>query len=335
MVTPDGGAATKAAYVAVRDAVADLGPDDLVLVACSGGPDSLALAALAARLRPRGGPAAGAVVVDHGWSAQASAAGRRAALTCRDLGLDPVDEVPVDVAGRPGGPEASARAARYEALEAAAGRHGAAAVLLGHTRDDQAETVLLGLARGSGARSMAGMPARRGRLRRPLLGEPRALTHAVCAELGLDPWLDPANLDPAYARVRLRSVLPGLEVALGPGFTGALARSAELLREDADALDAAAAELLAAAGWSAAGEAGLDTAVLAAAPAAVRRRALLAAAQDAGCRPGSLTRTHALALDGLLAPDRPRGPVHLPDGVVATVDCGRLRWAAPTSSGPL
>ena len=345
---PDGGPAAKAVYVAVRDAVADLGPGDLVLVACSGGPDSLALAAAAAKLAPRGGPLAGAVVVDHGWSAEASAAAADAAGTCRALGLAPVDHVAVDATG-PGGPEAAARDARYGALEAAAHRHAAAAVLLGHTRDDQAETVLLGLARGSGARSMAGMPARRGVHRRPLLGLPRAVTLAACAEVGLVPWLDPTNGDAAFARARVRRVMDQLEASLGPGFADALARSADLLREDADALDAAAAALLAAAGPddAAAGphdaggagpdeteDAGLDVAVLAAAPDAVRRRALLAAARDAGCTPGSLTRAHALALDGLVAAGRTRGVVHLPDGVVAALDCGRLRCAAPPSSGP-
>jgi tRNA(Ile)-lysidine synthase len=336
----DGGPAAKAVYVAVRDAVADLGPPDLVLVACSGGPDSLAMAAAAAKLAPRGGPTAGAVVVDHGWSAAASAAAARAGVACRGLGLAPVDVVAVDASG-PGGPEAAARDARYAALEAAAARHGAGAVLLGHTRDDQAETVLLGLARGSGARSMAGMPARRGPYRRPLLGLPRATPAAACAELGLAPWQDPANSDTAYARVRVRAAAEALAAALGPGFAENLARSADLLREDADALDAAAGDLLVVAGAAGVGggagdaglDAGLDVAVLAGAPAAVRRRALLAAARAAGCRPGSLSRAHALALDGLVTGGRTRGTVRLPDGVVALLDCGRLRCAAPPSSG--
>jgi tRNA(Ile)-lysidine synthase len=349
---PDGGPAAKAVYVAVRDAVADLGPHDLVLVACSGGPDSLALAAAAAKLAPRGGPSAGAVVVDHGWSATASAAAARAGVACRGLGLAPVDVVAVDTSG-PGGPEAAARDARYAALEAAAARHGAGAVLLGHTRDDQAETVLLGLARGSGARSMAGMPSRRGPYRRPMLGLPRATPAAACAELGLAPWQDPANSDTAYARVRVRAAAEALAAALGPGFAENLARSADLLREDADALDTAAGDLLVVAGAAGVGggagdagpdagpgagpgaglDAGLDVGVLAGAPAAVRRRALLAAARAAGCRPGSLTRAHALALDGLVTGGRTRGTVRLPDGVVALLDCGRLRCAAPPSSG--
>jgi tRNA(Ile)-lysidine synthase len=329
-----GGPAAKAVYVAVRDAVADLAPSDLVLVACSGGPDSLALAAAAAKLAPRGGPAAGAVVVDHGWSAAAARASAEAAAACRGLGLAPVELVAVDATSairEHGGPEAAAREARYAALDEAVARHRAAAVLLGHTRDDQAETVLLGLARGSGARSMAGMPARRGRYRRPLLDLPRTATAAACAELGLTPWQDPANSDAAYARARVRAAAAALSAALGPAFAENLARSADLLREDADALDAAAGDLLAAADPAATGD--LDVTVVTAAPVAVRRRALLAAARAAGCRPGSLTRAHALALDELAGGPRVRGTVHLPDGVVATRDCGRLRCAAPLSSG--
>ena len=143
--------------------------------------------------------------------------------------------VSVDV-GRAGGPEAAARAARYRALDDAADRLGAAAVLLGHTRDDQAETVLLGLARGSGARSLAGMAARSGRYRRPLLDLDRAVVRSAAA--GLDTWDDPHNADPSFGRSRVRhAALPALEAALGPGVAAALARTASLLRADADALD--------------------------------------------------------------------------------------------------
>jgi tRNA(Ile)-lysidine synthase len=306
-----------AVHVAVRDALADLGPGAVVLVACSGGPDSLVLAAVTARLARGRGWRAGAVVVDHGWSPVASAAGRRAGETCRELGLDPVEVVAVDASG-PGGPEAAARAARYDALAAAARRHDAAGVLLGHTLDDQAETVLLGLARGSGARSLSGMPAVRGVYRRPLLGLRRETVVQAGVGLGLTPWHDPANTDPAYARVRVRALAGQLEGALGPGVVTGLARTAQLLRDDADALEAAAADLLAAAG---AGEGeGLDVRVLAAAHRAVRRRALLAAARAAGCPPGALGHRHADALDDLVrAVPGPRpGPLaDLPGGIRA------------------
>jgi tRNA(Ile)-lysidine synthase len=304
----------------VRAGLADLDPGDALLVACSGGPDSLALAAATGFVAPRLGLRAGAVVVDHGWSAGSARVAAGAAGSCERLGLAPVDVVRVHPDGV-GGPEAAARAARYAALDAAAERHAARAVLLGHTLQDQAETVLLGLARGSGARSIAGMAARRGLLRRPLLGLPRETTARACADLRLDVWHDPANADPAYARSRLRALLPALEEALGPGLASALARTAELAREDADALEALAGRLLESAGLDVAG---LDVETLGAAPDAVRRRALLLAARRAGSPAGALGRRHVLALDALVVRWRGQGAVHLPGGVIGRRACGRL-----------
>src|SRR5215470_1143508 len=215
---------------AVRKVLATLtGPADgpgrpLVLVACSGGPDSLALAAAVAHEAPKAGLAAGGVTVDHQLQPGSAAQAARVAHTLAGLGLDPVLTETVTADG-PGGPEASARAARYRALGGAADRLGAVAVLLGHTLDDQAETVLLGLARGSGARSLAGMAPRSGRYLRPLLGVRRAVTVAACAAEGLPAWADPHNTDPAYTRVRVRhQALPALTAALGPGVAEALAR---------------------------------------------------------------------------------------------------------------
>jgi tRNA(Ile)-lysidine synthetase-like protein len=231
--------------VAVRRALADLPADALVLVACSGGPDSLALAAGLAFVAPRAGLRAGAVVVDHGLQAASDEVAARAAAACRALGLAPVVVRRVAVDG-PGGPEASAREARYAALSAAADEAGAAAVLLGHTRDDQAETVLLGLARGSGPRALAGMPPARGPFRRPLLGVTRAQTLEACAAQGLDPWHDPTNTAGPNLRARVRGeVVPLLDDVLGPGVAAALARTADLAREQADALDELVAGLLA------------------------------------------------------------------------------------------
>ncbi|MFC7880099.1 tRNA lysidine(34) synthetase TilS, partial [Isoptericola sp. NPDC057391] len=205
--------ALAAARAAVRAELGDLardgglGPGGLVLVACSGGADSLALAAAAALEAPRVGRSVrsagfavrvGAVVVDHGMQPGSAAVAATAAARCRDLGLDPVLVRGVRVDAGPGstGPEGAARTARYAALDAVAEETGAVAVLLGHTLDDQAESVLLGLARGSGARSLAGMPRRRGRYRRPFLGLRRAQTEAVCAAVGADFWTDPTNLLP-------------------------------------------------------------------------------------------------------------------------------------------
>ena len=223
---------------AVRDA---LPPDGLVLVALSGGPDSLALAAATAFEAPG---RAGAVVVDHGLQDASAATAERAAGQARTLGLEPVRIVRVEVSASGEGPEAAARTARYEALDAVAGELGAVAILLGHTLDDQAETVLLGLARGAGPTSLRGMDARAGRYLRPFLGIRRSTTVQACADAGLEPWDDPHNTDPAYTRVRIRQhVMPLLETELGPGVAEALARTAEQLREDSDALDHMADEV--------------------------------------------------------------------------------------------
>ncbi len=244
--------AVAAARRAVRECLGGLAPDDLILVACSGGADSLALAAAAAFEAPRAGLRAGGVVIDHGLQDGSAQIASRVAATMTGLGLDPALSIAVEVARPPrSGPEAAARAARYSALDGAARATGAAAVLLGHTLDDQAETVLLGLARGSGARSLAGMASRSGLYLRPLLGLRRAQARAACEALGLCPWDDPQNEDVSFTRVRVRNELvPALETALGPGVAEALARTAALLRADADALDdlaaAEAARILAA-----------------------------------------------------------------------------------------
>jgi tRNA(Ile)-lysidine synthase len=321
--------AVAALRVAVRREVADCAPDGLVLAAVSGGPDSLALAAALAFVGPRAGLRAGALVVDHGLQPGSAGVARAAARQCRLLGLEPVEVLTVEVPAGPGsgGPEAAARDARLAALESAAARGGAAAVLLGHTRDDQAETVLLGLARGSGARSLAGMPRRRGPFRRPLLGLPRETTRRACVALGLDVVSDPDNADPAFARARLRdAALPALEKALGPGVTAALARTAAQLRADADALDALAAD---AAEHVTAGDGSLDCAGLAALPAALRARVLREAARAAGCPPGSLGHVHADALDALVGRWHGQGPVALPGGVSGVRRYGRLRLLGP------
>ncbi|ROS25899.1 tRNA lysidine(34) synthetase TilS [Cellulomonas sp. PhB150] len=361
--------AVAAARTAVSSATADLPAGSLVLVACSGGTDSLALASAAAFVARRGELRAGAVVVDHGLQDGSAEVAERAAATCRRLGLDPVLVVRVSVDAA-GGPEAAARAARYAALEDAAEREGAAAVLLGHTLDDQAETVLLGLARGSGARSLAGMPAVRGVLRRPVLGLRRADTAAACEAQGLVPWHDPTNDggpgDPLRSRVRAE-VMPLLDRVLGSGVPEALSRTAEQLAEDAAALDALAADLVAtarrAAGASRAADprrtAGpgrpvgptsarpddatdrrdasasgveLDVGVLAGALTAVRRRALRAAAVAAGSPAGSTHRVHVLALDALVVDWHGQGPVALPGGLAGSRAYGTLVIGPPRPS---
>jgi tRNA(Ile)-lysidine synthase len=292
---------------------------DLLLVACSGGADSLALAAAVAFEAPRAGLRAGGVVVDHALQSGSAERAGAVAAALRELGLDPVTAVRVAVTG-PGGPEAAARSARYAALEGAAARLGAAAVLLGHSRDDQAETVLLGLARGSGARSLAGMAPVRGLLRRPLLDLDRETLRDACRAEGLAWWDDPHNADPAYARSRVRSaVLPVLEGELGPGVAAALARTARLLRADADALDAIAAQA-----QVRTAEGDLDADALAGLQPAVRTRVLRAAALAAGCPATDLTEAHVRAIEALVVDWHGQVEVQLPGRVRARRSCGRL-----------
>jgi tRNA(Ile)-lysidine synthase len=293
-----------------------------VLVACSGGPDSLALAAATAFVAPRLGLRAGAVVVDHGLFDDSASVAGSVVDQLKRLELDPAEMIKVTV-GAAGGPEAAARSARYTALDDAADRHGAQTILLGHTRDDQAETVLLGLARGSGARSLAGMAAVSGIYRRPLLGVPRSITARACADLGLTPWHDPANLDVSFTRTRVRhEVLPVLERELGPGVAEALARTADLLRADADALDAWAAR----AREATTTPLGLDVDALTALPTAIRTRVLRAAAIDAGCPATDLTAGHVVELDRLVTDWHGQGPLDLPGSVRGRRHDGVIRF---------
>jgi tRNA(Ile)-lysidine synthase len=317
--------ATAAIRLAVREVLAECDPGDRVLVALSGGADSLALAAACAFEARTLAVAAGVVVVDHGLQDASAEVAATAAQSARTLGLDPVEVVPVQVEAGPGGLEASARTARHAALEAAADRHGARLVLLGHTLDDQAEQVLLGLARGAGARSLAGMPGARGRLRRPLLGVTRDQTRASCALQGLRWWDDPMNEDTAYARVRARRAVADLERDLGPGIAAALARSADQLRADADHLDALADDATAALGpgpW--------EATALAALPPAVRTRVWRRLLLAAGAPGGQLGTRHTDACDALLTRWHGQGPVHAPGDLRVTRSAG---WVS-ISGGP-
>ncbi len=230
-------------------------------VALSGGPDSLALTAVAAQLR-----STTALIVDHGLQPESAAVAETARTQAVSLGCVDVQVIRVHV-GNEGGPEAAARAARYAAL----GAYRDGPVLLGHTLDDQAETVLLGLGRGSGVRSIAGMRPHDPPWCRPLLGVRRAVTQAACQELGLTAWHDPHNTDSRFTRTRLRlEVLPLLEDVLGGGVAEALARTATALREDIELIDTLAAQALPEVKVGS----GLQARALAALPDAVRRRVI-------------------------------------------------------------
>ena len=298
----------QAVRLAVRRWLAEHAGGGPVTVACSGGPDSLALVAAAAREAP----GVTALVVDHGLQPGSADVAARAAAHALALGCAHARVLPV-IVGAAGGPEAAARHARYPALR---GASAGAVVLLGHTLDDQAETVLLGLARGSGARSLAGMPAWDDPWGRPLLGVRRAETVRACAELGVAAWSDPHNDDPAHTRVRLRhEVLPLLEEVLAGGVAAALARTAAQLRDDDAALEAVAAGV--------AVDGGPGVAVLAGHPAAVRRRVLRR--WLAGCGAVRLTDPQLRACDDLVDRWRGQGPVRLGGGLEVSRAGGRLR----------
>lgn len=304
----------------------------LVLVGCSGGPDSLALAALTAHFVRREDVRAGAVIVDHGLQPESARVAERTAKTLRSLGLDPVLTERVSVpAGTGMGPEMAARTARYDAFTRAVAATGARAVLLGHTLDDQAETVLLGLARGSGTRSLAGMPMLRTQgevtYLRPLLGMRRADTEDICAAEALVPWRDPTNTDQALTRARVRhSVLPYLEDKLGPGVAVSLARTASIAGADSDYLDATAATeferlslpvpvSLPDIPASSRPPVVLDRAAVAGLHPAVRSRVLAAAVRAAGAPAPGFERL--AALDEFAAGYATAGPVQLPGHVSA------------------
>nr|WP_322633191.1 tRNA lysidine(34) synthetase TilS [Glycomyces albidus] len=312
---------------AVRGGLADLPTGSLVLVACSGGPDSLALADTVAFCAPRQGLRAGLVSVDHGLQDGSADRAADVAAWARGVGFDPAEAVRVEV-GADGGPEGAAREARYAALDAAAERYGAGAVLLGHTRDDQAETVLLALVRGAGPRGIAGMRAVRGRYRRPLLGIARSDTHEACAERGLKPWADPHNDDPRFLRSALRPALDSLVAVLGEDLVANLARTAALVGEDTDYLDALALTALDECRGASAGD-GLDAKRLAALPAPIRTRALRAWVLESGVNGAELNHRHLAAVDALVAAWRGQGPAFMPGGIAVRRSGGRLTAAAP------
>ena len=232
---------------AVRDAwhSAGVSAGDRILVAVSGGADSMALVAAAKFEGDRSGVIVGAVVVEHGLQAETKAVAQNVASLLGEWGLEPVLVVPVTVeTGQDsGGTESAARNARYTALGNAAVEHSAKFVMLGHTQNDQAETVLLGLTRGSGVKSIAGMAVIDGLWLRPLLQITRQTTEAFCMDSGIQYWNDPHNQDAKFTRVRIRNrVLPVLETELGPGIVQSLARTAELVQVDVAYLDGQAAQ---------------------------------------------------------------------------------------------
>ena len=313
------GPATLAAVQAVDAA---LNQQDVQLVtACSGGADSLALAFAARYVATRRDLKYAAVIIDHGLQQGSAEIAARVRDQLDRLGYHDVTITAVQVdRSAAAGLEAAAREARYRALDTEA-RARSATLMLGHTLDDQAETVLLGLARGSGSRSLAGMASRVGHFVRPFLGIRRATTEQVCAELGLNPWQDPHNADRRFTRVRVReTVLPTLEAELGPGVAEALARTAELVRDDNELLDRLATEASRIEGMG--GTDTLDCAALQAQPPALRRRIIRLWLLTHGL--GDLSLRHISAVESLVIDWHGQKAIQIP-GATVTRTAGRLR----------
>ena len=310
--------AVPAVRKAVRTWLENYEAGDTVLVAVSGGADSLALAhALSIESKEFVVTVVG-VTVDHQLQPQSAVQAERVMHQLSEMQLTCiVKKVNVDITE---GLEASARKARYQAIEEVVQQENAVAVFLGHTKDDQAETVLLGLARGSGTRSLSGMAHHNGIYVRPLLEITRDQSEEFCNEVGLNFWIDPHNSDLQFARVRVRTeALPTLEKTIGPGISDALARSAHLLRDDADALDH----------WAKREEihldlADLDCAHLETLPRAIRTRILRTAIYAAGAPSGSVSAEHVSAVEALISAWSGQGALSLPGGVKVERISGRL-----------
>jgi tRNA(Ile)-lysidine synthase len=304
---------------AVRECLSSCSAGDTVLVAVSGGADSLALAAALLPEAKNMLVNLVGVTIDHQLQESSGEQATKVMTQLSKLGIAQVEIVKVEVE-LVDGLEASARRARYSALDAAAKRYSAKLVFLGHTLNDQAESVLLGLARGSGARSLSGMARCTGIYCRPLLEITRSQTLAACSENNLTPWVDPHNSDLRFARVRVRTdALPKLEESIGPGITEALARSADLLRDDADALDAWTTQVAADLDLS-----DLEITTLSELPKAVRTRLLRKAIYAAGAPMGSITAEHVASVEAFVTSWHGQGACSLPGGVKVSRISGRL-----------
>lgn len=306
--------------LAVRAVLPPARSAPLVLVACSGGADSLALAKATGFVAPRQGWRAGLITVDHQLQDGSSEWAKTLVDWAHSEGFEVAQSVAVDV-GTNGGPEAAARVARYHALSASAKQLGASVVLLGHTEDDQAETVLLALARGAGPRGLAGMPVTRQihgvRFVRPLLTVSRRTCRQACAAEGLSPWDDPHNVDSAYARARVRrAVMPALVEALGEDVVPNLARTASMIAADNGYLDELAL------GFHVDGD--LSVTELAELPGPIRTRVLHRWALSLGVPGAALSHRHIGALEALVTDWHGQGPTMLPGGVTVRRVSGLL-----------
>lgn len=309
---------------AVRFWFEKLEPNSKVCIGVSGGADSLALAAAAKLESKNFSIDLVAVIVDHGLQANSAEIAEFAKQQLIKLGFQDifVGRASVQITD---GLEASARRARYKVFQQAIETYGPNTFLLGHTKNDQAEGVLLGLARGSGTKSLSGMPEVSGIFVRPLLGIDRATTEIACHESNIEYWVDPHNSNQDFTRVRVReNILPLLENEIGPGIIDALARSAKILREDATALDEWAESV-----FRQMTPMDIEISILDGLPVAVRSRVLRMAIYAAGAPAGSISAAHLEPIEAFVSDWRGQGHTSLPGGVKVCRISGRLSLSKP------
>ena len=301
----------------IRKAVKPWLTGELILFGCSGGTDSMALAA--ALLKEDSDTKIIPVVVDHGLQDGSAQTAADTVNKLKQMGFAEVVSARANVEITDG-LEASARRARYQIFNQFIDAYQPKYFLLAHTLNDQAESVLLGLARGSGARSLSGMATVNNIFIRPLLKISREQTTAACIEAGISIWEDPHNDDQRFARVKVRkNLLPQIERDLGPGVTQALARSADLLRDDADALDDFANQY-----FQQADPKDLDVLELERLPKAIRTRVLRLAIYEAGAPSGMLSADHIAQAEALISDWHGQKEVALPGNVKLSRISGRI-----------
>ena len=284
-------------------------PGQKLLIAVSGGADSLALAAACEFEAKKLGVKIAAAVIDHSLQKDSDKVAAQTAKTLAALGFEEV-VVKKIVVGKAGGPEAAARTARYTALETLRQKTKSHFVVLGHTSSDQAETVLLGLVRGSGSKSLSGMSEKTGFLLRPLLGIERATTEAFCKDSGIKYWSDPQNKDEKFLRVMIRKhVLPFLEKQLGGSVAASLVRTSDQLREDNTYLESQADKSFKKYAKVSGSGISFDAKAIEKLPAAILNRVIKKALDGFGSKS---SRTHVLAVSDLVLSWHGQKPLALP-----------------------
>jgi tRNA(Ile)-lysidine synthase len=312
---------------AVQNLLKNFDAGDLVLVGCSGGADSLALAWTTLVVGKRLELKTGAVIVDHQLIPESNSVALNAKKQCEELGIQEVIIKKVNVEQNHEGLEAAARIARYEAFENVLHETNAQAILLAHTQDDQAETVLMRLTRGSGAKSLSGMAQVSGKYLRPFLHLRKKLVHDSLDLIGLKAWQDPANTDHQFLRVKVRhELMPKIVEVLGESAISSLDKTSQLLRVDNQALEELAQQFFDS--QKDVKTNGLEISELEKLPEAIRTRVLRIFAIASGVHPGPFSFEHIEAIDALVKNWHGQGNVDLPGFIQATRVDGSLRFVA-------